>query len=137
MIRPEVVRRRLAKLDECLSILHTLRRYSLQVFLADPEHYGSAERFLQVAIETITDLGNHVIAELGLGVVDRYSDIPALLARHGYIDAQTEEMWVRMIGFRNILVHGYLEVDRRIVYDAVQHRLADLAVLGRVFARLL
>jgi uncharacterized protein YutE (UPF0331/DUF86 family) len=31
-----------------------------------------------------------------------------------------------MIGFRNILVHEYLDLDRRIVYEALQHGLGDL-----------
>ena len=30
-----------------------------------------------------------------------------------------------MAGFRNILVHQYLEIDHRLVYDALQNRLDD------------
>lgn len=115
MVRPEVLRKRLLKLDEYLAILHQIRRYSHREFLDNPERYGSAERFLQLAIETLTDLGNHVIAELELGNVDWYSDVPRRLCEAGYIDNQIEQTWVRMIGFRNILVHEYLEIDREIV----------------------
>ncbi len=39
-----------------------------------------------------------------------------------------------MIGFRNILVHEYLEVDRAVVHDVVCNRLQDLAELRKVFA---
>ena len=78
MVRAEVIRKRLGKLDEYLAILQELRRYTFEEFVANPEHYGSAERFLQLAIETLTDLGNHVIADLRLGAVDWYSDIPRL-----------------------------------------------------------
>jgi uncharacterized protein YutE (UPF0331/DUF86 family) len=31
-----------------------------------------------------------------------------------------------MAGFRNVLVHGYAEVDPRIVRDVVENRLGDL-----------
>jgi len=65
--------------------------YQAEESLADPERYGSAERFLQLAIEAITDMGNHVIAEMALGVVNSYGDIPAILAEKGYIDASSEE----------------------------------------------
>jgi len=61
-----------------------------KVFLAYPEHYGSAERFLQLAIEAITDMGNHVVAEEELGVVNSYADVPALLGEKGYIDTQLQ-----------------------------------------------
>ena len=39
-----------------------------------------------------------------------------------------------MIGFRNILVHEYLEVDRAVVHEVVCDRLQDLAELRRAFA---
>jgi len=137
VIRAEVIRKRLSKLDEYLAILHGLRGYTFEEFVADPEHYGSAERFLQLAIETLTDLGNHVIADLRLGTVDWYSDIPRLLHEAGYISPEMRENWVRMIGFRNVLVHDYLDVDRKLVYEVMQERLGDFEALRRVFAALL
>ena len=42
-----------------------------------------------------------------------------------------------MIGFRNVLVHEYLDIDRRIVYDILQTRLRDFEALRRVFAQFL
>jgi len=137
MVSVEVVRRRLNKLDEYLSILYGLQKYSFEAFARDPEHYGSTERFLQLAIETLTDLGNHVIAELALGTVDYYSDIPSILVEHGYLDDELREKWVRMIGFRNILVHQYLDVDRRIVYGILHKDLTDIEALRKVFAKFL
>jgi uncharacterized protein YutE (UPF0331/DUF86 family) len=137
VVKAEVIRKRLGKLDEYLAILQGLRRYTYEEFTANPEHYGSAERFLQLAIETLTDLGNHVIADLGLGTVDWYSDIPRLLHEAGYINAEMRENWTRMIGFRNVLVHDYLDVDRRLVYEVLQQRLGDIEALRPVFAELL
>lgn len=137
MVKPEVIRKRLQKLDEYLTILRGLQRYDLETFLQDPERYGSAERFLQLAIETLMDVGNHVIAELQLGTVDHYRDIPALLAERDYLDETLKKKWIRMIGFRNILVHDYLDVDRQIVYQVLHEDLENLEALRRVFAQLL
>ncbi len=135
--RPEVVRRRLEKLEEYLAILRRLRRYDRASFLAEPERYGSAERFLQLSIETVDDLAAHVVAELGLGTVEARSDLPRLLFEHGTIDAGLRDRWTRMIGFRNILVHDYLEVDRKVVYEVLQDRLGDFGELARAFAAFL
>lgn len=137
MVRAEVIRKRLNKLDEYLLILCGLQKYSFEEFIGDPEHYGSAERFLQLGIEAIMDMGNHVIAELALGVVNWYSDIPAILAERGYINADLKEKWIQMIGFRNTLVHEYVDIDRGIVYDVLQHRLGDIEALKQVFAQFL
>ncbi|HUW11150.1 MAG TPA: DUF86 domain-containing protein [Anaerolineae bacterium] len=137
MVRVEVIRKRLNKLDEYLGILRGLQKYSFEEFTGDPEHYGSAERFLQLGIEAIMDIGNHVIADLALGTVNWYSDIPTILAEKGYIGADLKEKWIKMIGFRNTLVHDYIDIDRRIVYEILQHRLEDLEALERVFAQFL
>ncbi|MEI7989744.1 MAG: DUF86 domain-containing protein [Chloroflexota bacterium] len=137
MVRMEVIRKRLNALDEYLSILEKLGKYDRQTFLDRPEYYGSTERFLQLAIETLTDIGGHVIADLNLGSVDHYNDIPQILAEKGYLSSDQAETWIRMIGFRNILVHDYLDVDRSIVYDILQNRLKDLHSLKQVFIRFL
>jgi uncharacterized protein YutE (UPF0331/DUF86 family) len=137
MVRQEVIRKRLNKLDAYLDILCGMHRYSLDDFLADPERYGSAERFLQLAIEALTDLGNHVIADLRLGTVDTYGDVAAILADKGYIDAELKDTWLKIVGFRNVLVHDYAELDRRVVYDVLTNRLGDLEQLRKVFAQFL
>lgn len=137
MVRVEVIRKRLIKLDGYLGILSRLRGYGRAEFIENPERYGSAERFLQLALEALTDMGSHVIADLNLGVVNWRSDIPVLLEEHGAIDAALRDRWIRMIGFRNVLVHDYLDIDRNIVYDVLQRNLEDLEALKRAFARFL
>jgi len=137
MVRSEIIRKRLNRLDEYLAILHRLQRLELDEFLSDPEKYGSVERFLHLAIEAIMDVGNHVIAELNLGVVNRYSDIPSILEGKGHLSLDLRDKWIRMIGFRNTLVHEYIDIDREIVYQVLQHNLKDFEDLRQVFARFL
>jgi len=137
VVRPEVIRKRLQKLDEYVSILKKFQKYSFEEFISDPEHYGSAERFLQLAIETLTDLGNHIVADLNLGEVNWYSDIPSILHKKGYLDSSLEEKWIRMLGFRNTLVHDYLDIDRTIVYDVLKNGLSDIEAIKRIFAEFL
>lgn len=137
MLHPEVIRKRLQKLDENLAILDHLRRYPLDSFVKDPEHYGSAERFLQLAIEAVNDMASHVIAERGFGEVNASRDLPRLFRAQGLIDEKLEQCWIRMIGFRNILVHNYLDVDRKIVHEVLRDSLGDLRALQKVFAQFL
>jgi uncharacterized protein YutE (UPF0331/DUF86 family) len=137
VVKSEVIRKRLNKLDEYLSHLRNLQRYDLEEFTREPERYGSAERFLQLAIECINDIGNHIIADEHLGIVNWYSDIPAILADKGHIESELSEKWLQMIGFRNILVHEYLEIDRRIVYEVLQNHIVDLMEIRKTFAKFL
>lgn len=38
-----------------------------------------------------------------------------------------------MIGFRNTLVHGHIDIYRTIVFETLQHGLGDIEQLRRVF----
>lgn len=134
MVRPEILRKRMNKLDGYLKVLRRLQRYEREEFLSEPEHYGSAERFLHLSIEALLDMGNHVIADENMGVVDWYSDVPKLFAGKGFISSDLCEKWIRMIGFRNTLVHEYIDIDRAIVFEILQNGLEDIEQLKRVFA---
>ena len=137
MVRPEVIRRRLNRLDEYLSILDKLAEYRWEDFREDPIVSGSAERYLHLAIEAINDMGNHIVADEALGVVNQYKDIPYILCQHKRIDAKQKEIWIRMIGFRNALVHDYTDIDLKIVYDTLQNNREDLRSFRSIFARFL
>lgn len=137
MTRPEVLRRRLAHLEAYLGILQDLSRYSLEDFLENPERYGAAERFLQLSIEALIDMAAHVASDENLGPFERAKDLVDLFLAHGYVDEALAQKWRRMIGFRNLLVHEYLDIDRRIVHRVLRENLDDLRALARVFARFL
>lgn len=137
MVRPEVIRRRLQQFGEHLEILQRFQRYDLEAFMSDPEHYGGAERFLQLVIEASLDMGSHILAHQNLGAIEQSRDIPRRFFEHGHISEDLEQRWIRMIGFRNILVHEYLEIDRTVVHDVLCNRLTDLDDLKQVFARFL
>ena len=137
MVRAEIIRKRMNRLDDYLTVLKKSQQYSFKEFIADPERYGSAERFLHLAIEALIDMGNHVIADSELGVVNWYSDIPKIMAEKEFISSELGEKWIRMIGFRNTLVHEYIDIDRKIVYDVLQNNIQDLKDLKRAFAQFL
>ncbi len=137
VIRPEVIERRLKKLNEYIKILQSLQKYSLEEFTSDPERYGSAERFFQLAIESTIDIGNHIVADMNLGETRWSSDIPSILEEKGYISLSLRETWIKMIGFRNLLVHDYLDIERQTVYQILQEKTEDLIALEKIFAQFL
>ena len=114
-----------------------MQQYSYDEFIAKPERYGSAERFLHLAIESCSDMGNHIIADDNLGVVTSYRDIPTILEELDFISIELRETWIAMIGFRNVLVHDYTDIDQKLVYDALKNRLDDFQKLRKVFAQFL
>jgi uncharacterized protein YutE (UPF0331/DUF86 family) len=137
MVRVEVLKKRIAKLEEYLGLLATYRNMSLDVFLANPEHYHSAERLLQLCIEACTDMGNHIITDMNLGHADYGSQIPDILAEKELISRELAEAWIKMIGLRNILVHDYLDINHAIVHELIQSRMDDFESIKAFFTQYL
>ncbi|HHZ20075.1 MAG TPA: DUF86 domain-containing protein [Firmicutes bacterium] len=121
---------------EYLKYLKELRQeYTKAEFVADPKLYGSSERFLQLCIEALLDIGNHIIADLKLGKVEQYSNVPVILKQNGFITEEQKKLFLRMVGMRNILVHEYLEIDLNIIYDIIQNHLDDLEGIMKAYAK--
>lgn len=76
----------------------------------------------------------HVASDEDWGSFERTRDLVHLFQERGLVDPPMGERWLRMIGFRNLLVHDYLEIDRRRVYGVLQENLGDLEALvsGRI-----
>lgn len=81
---------------------------------------------IQRAAEQCIDLANHVIKIKKLGVPKESRQVFALLARAGIISGDMSKLLQTMVGFRNILVHEYQEIDIRIMTDVIENHLDEL-----------
>lgn len=66
---------------------------------------------------------------LSSGVERQFEIIGEALTRLARLDANLAERiteYRRIIAFRNILIHGYAEIDRRLVWDIVESKLPTL-----------
>ncbi|MBV8199429.1 MAG: DUF86 domain-containing protein [Acidobacteria bacterium] len=133
----EVVAGRLAILEENLRLLAGLAELDLDSYLGDPRNYGAAERFLQLSIEAVFDIGTHCISALALLRPRSYGDILPTLSRAGVISQQTEAELTGISGFRNLLVHDYAHLDRARVHAFLTTRLDGFRRFAAEIARLL
>jgi len=118
-----VIAARLAALDQYLRLLGDFARLELPAFAGDPRNYAAAERFLQLAIESVFDIGTHFIAALGLPRPNRYAEVLPALADAQVIRRETAVELTNLAGFRNLLVHDYMRIERERVHGFLQSRL--------------
>jgi len=138
MVEREVLQKRIEKAREYINFLGKMSgNYNFEEFKNDKMIYGSGERFLHLTIEALIDIGNHIISSEDLGVVDVYRDIPVILHNNEYIDKRDKELFIKIIGLRNILVHDYLDIEKETVYRIINENLSDLEDILKKYIELL
>ena len=99
---------------------------SLDTLRNDIDLQDSVLHNLQLAIQGCIDIGSHIISDEGWGIAGSLGDILYPLRDRNVIEADLTERLVAMIGFRNILIHEYDDINIDIVYDILQNRLKDI-----------
>ena len=124
MTDPELIAKKLALIETSVRELQTLAR--TEEIASDIREQRFVEHTLQIAIQAALDAASHVVSDDRLGEPVSYRELFDLLEKADYIPADLARELERMAGFRNVLVHGYDDVDVAIVRDIVDNRLSDL-----------
>ena len=127
---PEVVRRHLAALREALANLRRHAASSATDLRANADLRWTVERGLQLCVQNALDIATHVAAASGLDSPD-YATAIDRLAELSVLSAEFADRLRPIAGFRNVLVHGYLQVDLTIVESVLKDKLGELEEFAR------
>lgn len=117
----QVICRRLHALEAYVTELERLAStLSRSAFDSEVTSQWMVEHGLQLAIESILDIANHLVAGGRLGAPQSYREALELLGSAEILPGEFVSRLRGMPGFRNILVHDYLAVDLGIVWDMLQ-----------------
>ena len=128
---------KLQRLDEYLAYLEEIQKVNKKSFLSDYHLYGLAERYFQLAIEVLMDVGKLLILSEGLRRPEDNQDIFAVLRERNAISEDLADRLAGIANFRNILVHDYEKIDREIVHQKLQKNLGDLKDFKKAILRFL
>ncbi len=87
----------------------------------------ASKYLLLTAIEDAISAANHVIASQGFRTPTDYADAFRSLAEADMLEPELAERLQAMARLRNLLVHGYADVDDRRVHQFLKNDVADLA----------
>jgi len=131
VVKPEKVEGALVNLKGYAEKLDYLATFPLEEFLADFTKVESAKHLLQVAVECCLDVSNHIIASERFRAPKSYAESVEILAEQGVFPSTFLPTMLRMVRFRNRLVHLYWEVDVETVHTILQENLGDFDVFAR------
>ena len=116
---------KLQKLDEYIKYLKEVQKINKNQFVEDYHFFGLAERYLQLSIEILLDVGKLLVVIKGLKRPEENQEIFSALRDEKIISEKLAGNLMGIANFRNILVHDYEKIDREIVYEKLRNNLDD------------
>ncbi|MBI5555955.1 MAG: DUF86 domain-containing protein [Elusimicrobia bacterium] len=119
MIEIDLVRRKLSRLHMYLKELAPIAEKSFPEYKEGRYLKYTAERLIQLMVECAIDINNHVVVEMKKRPPEDYTVSFIKAAEVGLISRELADKLKGSAGMRNILVHEYMEIDDRIVYESI------------------
>ncbi|HCL90514.1 MAG TPA: DUF86 domain-containing protein [Candidatus Atribacteria bacterium] len=114
------IEQRLERLKRCLTKLEPLKEKSKEEFYQDEYLQDIVERNLEVAIQSCIDIANRIISLDELEKPKDYYGSIIRLGEENILPYDFAQKFAPITGFRNILIHEYLDIDWDEVYKNLQ-----------------
>lgn len=135
VVDAERLHRLLRRITDDATVLQGYAGADRSALLDDPVRLGHLKYVFVTLLEACIDAAQHVCASDGYGPPGSNAEAVQLLGRHGVLPVELADRMALAVRFRNVLVHGYAQVDdRRVV--AHLDRLDDVAAYVGHLARL-
>ena len=123
---PDVVVEKIQSIQRCVQRAREEYRESGASFATDYTRQDAAVLNVTRGCEQTIDLANYVIKARRLGIPSTSAESFSLLATANVIDRGLAKRLIGMVGFRNVAVHQYEELDLAIVEAVIASGLDDL-----------
>ena len=131
MVDIDLVRSKIASMGHNLNRLKEKSNLTWERFQNDLDAQDIILHNLQLAIQICIDIGSHIIADENWEVPSTLGNTFRVLSSHKVISPDMADTMASMVGFRNILIHEYEEVDLKKVHDILINRLIDFENFSR------
>jgi len=122
---------KLESLRRCISRIVEKRPATPEALEGDYDLQDILSLNLERAVQICVDLAASMIADLQVPVPETMAKTFEILAQNRFLSEQTANQMKKAVGFRNIAVHRYHEIDWQIVFNIAHERVADFEAFAR------
>lgn len=137
MLDKAVVQCHLLELERTIATLRGLQRVTVDDLTRSLEKQWAVQHGLQLAIQNLLDIGNHLLVAAGVTDIEDYTDVIDRMGEKEIVPQSFARAIRPMAGFRNLLVHAYTRVDAARVHQALQTHLDDFETFAQHIQRYL
>ncbi len=121
-------------MERSLRVLRSLRSQGRAAFESDEVVQDRADRHAQLLAQACADVALHILAATGAAAPETYAEALVQLGATGIISPALAAKVAGAVRLRNILVHGYLDVDHGRLFDELAW-IEDTAEFASVIER--
>ena len=132
----EVLQTKLEALIRCVHRIKSQNVSSLQELEENLDKQEIIILNLQRAVQICVDIGNHILLDYKTPTPSTMSETFKYLAQNNIIDSKNAENLSHAVGFRNIAVHQYENINCSIVYEIITKHLDDFKVFSEAIFKL-
>ncbi len=120
-----VLEKKIDSILRCIERIETRTPDTERAFLADLDAQDVVTLNLTRIIQLSVDIAMHIIANTNSSAPQTMSESFSTLAKLGVIDEETTDKLKKSVGFRNIAVHNYGELDLGLTFKIAHNHLGD------------
>jgi uncharacterized protein YutE (UPF0331/DUF86 family) len=128
---------KLEQLGEYVSILREYQSYEIEEIRDNHTLRGAVERYMEISLACMIDICEMIISSERLKRPETYREAILILGQHNILPMAFAEKLAPAAGFRNILVHLYMNIDLEKLYSHLQNDIDDLELFAEYIARYL
>ena len=126
------------KIDYHFKRVMLYHRFTLGEYQNDLTAQDIVEYNLFQTINHFIDMMQHIVTDEGYGFPQTAYESAEILKKQKIFTQRDLEIIRQMIGFRNVIGHEYIDIDKRIVYEILTKRLSDIQrMVGKLARRFL
>lgn len=137
MINVQFIRDKLEHIKLYYQDLEKLFTAPLEEIEKDFIKYYAAERLLQLLVDEVLDINNHIISRQNLPSPDDFQSTFQILANNQILPEDFVQRFAPVVGLRNRLVHRYETIDKELVLKQIQKEKSDFVTFVQLIEQYL
>ncbi len=138
MVDPSVILKRAEQIEKHLARIAPFTSLSYDAFSKDDVAQDVVEYNLFQIVNHLIDIFQHVVVDEEYGFPETAYEGAQILLMKEILSQQEAEVFKQMVGFRNVVGHDYISIDKEVVYQILTHGPKDIrALLTRIVSKFL
>jgi uncharacterized protein YutE (UPF0331/DUF86 family) len=126
MVDANLIAAKLRELSDRIDRVRALRKPDAAALAADRDARELVSFNLMLAVQTCADIASHLIADEGWPPATTLAEAFQELGQRGVLTSETTEALRQAVGLRNLVAHGYANIDPELLFAAAVGGLVDL-----------